>query len=101
MISVANGKRTGGGFYLAPNAQLDDGLFDINLIGKIHPINRLIYLPVIEKGKHTGLSFVQHFQTNTIDIVSAVPLHAHVDGEYFTGHHFAITCLPGRFIFLV
>ena len=34
-ISVANGNREGGGFYMAPEAKLDDGYFDICIVSAI------------------------------------------------------------------
>ncbi len=63
LISVANGKRYGGGFNVAPKASVSDGLLDLNVIGTIPPIKRLKYLPVIEKGEHLELPFVHYEQT--------------------------------------
>jgi diacylglycerol kinase (ATP) len=63
-------------------------------------VNRMRYLPLIEKGKHLGLAVVQHEQTESIMIDTAKPLHAHVDGEYFISDHFDVVCLPKRFAFL-
>jgi diacylglycerol kinase (ATP) len=100
MISVANGKRYGGGFYVAPNAILTDGLLDINIVGKVSPIKRMKYLPVIEKGEHLGLDFIKYRQTKKIIIQSSIKLHAHLDGEYFQTDYFDIEILPKRFSFI-
>ena len=100
LISVANGKRYGGGFHVAPNAILTDGLLDINIIGRISPIRRMKYLPVIEKGQHLDLDFVKYRQTEQIIIHSPSKLHAHIDGEYFQTDYFEIDILPKRFSFL-
>lgn len=100
MISVANGKRYGGGFHVAPNAILTDGLLDINIVGKISPIRRMKYLPVIEKGQHLSLDFITYRQTNKIIIQSSTGLHAHADGEYFQSDYFEIEVLPKRFSFI-
>jgi diacylglycerol kinase (ATP) len=100
MISVANGKRYGGGFYVAPNAILTDGLLDINIVGKVSPIKRMKYLPVIEKGEHLALDFIKYRQTNKIIIQSTIKLHAHLDGEYFQTDYFDIEILPKRFSFI-
>lgn len=103
MVSVSNGQRTGGGFYLSPKASLHDGQLDVNVVTKIHPIKRLLYLPVIEKGKHQHrkFSFLKHYQTKSIGFTAVAPVHAHVDGEYFMESTFDVMCLPGRFTFLV
>ena len=100
MISVANGRRYGGGFHVAPNAVLIDGLLDVNIIGRISPIRRMRYLPVIEKGEHLDLDFIQYKQADKITIRSSVPLHAHLDGEYLCSDVFEIEVLPKRFSFI-
>ncbi|MBA2746637.1 MAG: hypothetical protein H0U44_10460, partial [Flavisolibacter sp.] len=70
MISVANGRRYGGGFHVAPKASVNDGQLDINIIGRISPIRRMRYLPVIEKGEHLELPFVIYKQGALIKIQS-------------------------------
>lgn len=101
MISVANGRRYGGSFHVAPKAMLQDGLLDINVIGKIAPINRMKYLPVMEKGEHLDLPFVQYYQTDRILIESKTKMHAHVDGEYVCSNRYDIEVLPSKFVFYV
>ena len=100
MINVANARQYGGGFKVAPRASLTDGLLDVNIIGTISPLKRMRYLPVVEKGEHLDLPFVQYRQVSRINISSAVKLHAHVDGEYLFASNFEIAILPKRFSFL-
>lgn len=100
MISVANGKRYGGGFCVAPRAHVDDGLLDLALIGRISPLKRMRYLPVMERGQHLALPFVTYRQLASVVIETAVPVPAHADGEYFTAARFEIGLLPARFSFI-
>jgi YegS/Rv2252/BmrU family lipid kinase len=100
MINVANGKAYGGGFKVAPKAEIDDGLLDLNIVGEIAAYKRLYYIPIIEKGKHLNLNFIQYYQTNKVEIKATGLLHAHADGEYFSADQFIIECLPKRFSFL-
>ena len=100
MISIANAKRYGGGFHVAPRASITDGMLDISIIGSISPLQRIRYLPVIEKGAHLQLPFVQYRQEKRIIIESPVKLHAHLDGEYIISDRFEIDCLPKRFPFI-
>lgn len=100
MIDIANGKRFGGGFYVAPLAEPDDGLLDVNLVSKLSPWKRMGYLPVIEKGKHLSLSFVEHLRTKKITISSDQIMQAHIDGEYLEGREFVIEVLVGKWGFL-
>jgi YegS/Rv2252/BmrU family lipid kinase len=100
MVNVANGTTYGGGFRVAPKASIEDGKLDLNIVGKIHSLKRFYYIPIIEKGKHLGLSFIQYYQTGKVKISSSITLPAHMDGEYFESNEFFIECLPKRFSFL-
>ncbi|HEX2606846.1 MAG TPA: YegS/Rv2252/BmrU family lipid kinase [Flavisolibacter sp.] len=100
MISIANARRYGGGFHVAPRAQLTDGLLDANIVGRISPLKRIQYLPVIEKGQHLELPFITYRQCTAVRITSKMALHAHLDGEYLFDKEFDITVLPKRFTFL-
>ena len=101
MITIANGQRYGGGFKVAPAASVSDGLLELAVVGKIAPLKRIKYLPVIEKGEHLNLPFIKYLQTKKTTIKASVPLHAHLDGEYLFSDHFEIECLPKRFLFSV
>ena len=100
MISVANGKRYGGGFQVTPQSVVDDGMLDVNMVGKVHPLMRLRYLPMIEKGKHINLPFVTYVRTGMVIVKSLQELPAHLDGEYYSATEFNIECLPAHFSFL-
>lgn len=100
MISVANGTRYGGGFYVAPLAKPDDGLFDANLVSPLSVFKRLRYLPVIEKGKHLDLPVIDYFNTKKITITSDHPIQSHLDGEYLEANELVIEILPSHFNFI-
>lgn len=101
MLSIANGKRYGGGFCVAPKAVMDDGLLDLNIVGPISPLKRMRYLPVIEKGAHLELPFITYRQSNKVLIEAETSLPAHLDGEYLEAKTFEIRCLPKKFVFAV
>lgn len=101
MVSVANGRRYGGAFQVAPKASLNDGLLDLNIVGKIPALKRIKYLPIIERGDHLQLPFVRYEQTASVTISARNAVYAHLDGEFLEGSVFEIMCLPGRFQFLV
>lgn len=100
MISIANGTRYGGGFYVAPLAKPDDGLFDATLVKPLSVFKRLRYLPVIEKGKHLALPFIDYYNTQKITIKSNTPIQAHLDGEYVESNKLTIEILPAHFNFI-
>lgn len=100
MISIANGSRYGGGFHVAPAAIVDDGSLDVYAIGKLNSLQRVRWLPVIEKGNHEHLPFVNNFRTNKIVIEAEKIIHAHADGEYFSDDKFVIECVAKKFQFI-
>jgi YegS/Rv2252/BmrU family lipid kinase len=100
MISIANGTRYGGGFYVAPLAKPDDGLLDANLVKALSPLKRLRYLPVIEKGKHLELPFIDYYNTQKITVKSDQAMQSHLDGEYLEANEFIIEILPAHFNFI-
>src|SRR4030095_3910476 len=99
LISVMNGHRAGGGFHIAPSSAIDDGLLDVIMVEKLHPFQRLRWLPVIEKGKHLDLSFIKHFRTKKLIITSEHPMDTHLDGEYYSAKRLEIEILPGKYLF--
>ena len=100
MISVANARRYGGGFLVAPRSSLTDGLLDLNIIGKISPLKRIRFLPVIEKGEHLQFPFTRYSQAPAVKLTWDRQTHAHLDGEYIFASQFDIRILPGCFSFL-
>ena len=99
LVDVSNGSRAGGGFHVAPTAKADDGLFDVVIADPLNSLQRLRWLPVIEKGKHLGQSFIQHFHTKKIIIESDEPMQSHLDGEYYEALKFEIEMLEGKMLF--
>lgn len=94
LIAVCNGTSFGGGFKLAPDAEFDDGLFDVCLIKPIDIMARYMNLKKVEKGIHTALGFVKMFRTKEIIIESQEEVLAHLDGEFIGTGPFKIKILP-------
>jgi diacylglycerol kinase (ATP) len=100
VVDITNGRRAGGGFHIAPEAKADDGLFDIIIADVLSPLQRLRYLPVIEKGKHLQLFFIHHFRTKKIIIQSDSFIQYHIDGEYYEAEKLTIEILPSGLNFI-
>ncbi len=81
MVCVANGAREGGGFFSTPDAQPDDGAFDVCIVRDISKLAMLGLVPHFMDGSHTERDAVQMARTNHILITSSDNLVAHVDGE--------------------
>jgi diacylglycerol kinase (ATP) len=59
LVAVANGVSFGKGMRAAPNALLDDGLFDVVLVTEVGGIELLRRLPSVYLGRHLGLEQVR------------------------------------------
>jgi diacylglycerol kinase (ATP) len=84
-IVIANGAYTGGGMNLAPQAQLNDGYFDILLIHAQSIPQRLKNFPRIYFGKHINLSQFSYGRARKIKIDSSDNILLEADGELL-GH---------------
>lgn len=98
MISVANGPREGGGFHVAPQAQPDDGLFDLCVVREVSRLAMLGLIPHFMKGTHVGRAPITMARARQVTISSPDDLVAHIDGEILCTDAHQIECeiLPQR-----
>lgn len=101
MLSVANGSTYGGGFRVAPNADLQDGVLEFSWVKNISLLKRMRYLPVIEKGKHLDLPFIDYSKIENVKIKSKNLLQAHLDGEWFESKYFEVQILKSQYRLVV
>ena len=81
ILSICNGCRSGGRFYLTPCASVDDGRFDYLLAP---PASRLRLVWEIYKSLRRNRpqdSWIEQGEFSTMTVRSDIPLAAHVDGE--------------------
>jgi diacylglycerol kinase family enzyme len=84
MLSLGIGKREGG-FVLAPQAELADGLFEYLHAGKLSRWEVLRFLPrLASKGPPTDHPGVRIGRCRDIRLRSETPLTIHLDGEFFS-----------------
>jgi diacylglycerol kinase (ATP) len=81
LINTGIGQCSGGGFYLTPDAILDDGLFDVCIIDTINKLRIMKELPKALDGSHTKLKEVRMLRTEGLKITSDQGLPVHADGE--------------------
>ncbi|MDR0785054.1 MAG: diacylglycerol kinase family lipid kinase [Treponema sp.] len=98
LVSVVNGRRMGGSFFMGPNALLNDGLLDFCVIKHPHSRRRLVSI------------VLKYFEGRQIECEEATAgrgsrfflkaleggMAAHCDGETicFDGKELTITCVP-------
>jgi diacylglycerol kinase (ATP) len=83
LVMVVNSSRAGGGFFVAPDAKINDGQLDMVLCRKLPVLKRLKYLPIIQKGKHLHLPFVIHRLGKKFSILAEFKMAIQADGELF------------------
>ncbi len=96
-----NSSRAGGGFFIAPTAQINDGYLDMVLANKMPIWKRLWYLPIIKKGKHLHYPFITHQLGKEFTIESDKPLPIQLDGELFYANKLQIRNLNKQFLFRI
>jgi len=84
LVCVGNGRSSGGGFYLTPHAEFDDGLFDVCIIEAMPKIKIFKYLPKTLNGSHVRLPGVKVYRCKRIEISSYLEFPVHIDGEPLT-----------------
>lgn len=95
--SVANGRCQGGGFWLTPDASIDDGLLDLCLVDKMRLDEIIRHIPKVMEGSHTHLRQVTMGRARSISVTSAASIPVATDGEVIStdARSVRVEVLPG------
>jgi YegS/Rv2252/BmrU family lipid kinase len=93
-VAVANNSVYGGGMYIAPDAELDDGLFDVVSIGEVGKFRFLRGLSEVFKGTHVEREEVDVFRASRLDIDASRPFPVFADGDHLTDLPVSLRVLP-------
>jgi len=89
MISIMNGRRLGGGFIMAPDAEPDDGLFDLCIAHEVNRARIFSLIPHFLRGTQATQEPITTGQAARISITALEgSLPAQTDGE--------ILCIDGQ-----
>jgi YegS/Rv2252/BmrU family lipid kinase len=94
-VAVANNKAYGGGMFIAPDADLADGLFDIVMVGEYGKLRALGNLPKVFKGTHVESDEVKVFRAPFLELSASRPFAVYADGEHLTDLPASLRILPG------
>ena len=82
MVSIMNGIRLGGGFYMTPDSENNDGLFDVCVVTNPNRMRVLALMPHFMKGSQISQPEVDIVRTGKVGVFAiSGTLPAHVDGE--------------------
>lgn len=86
MVSVTNGRRMGGGFWVTPEAEMDDGLFDVMQAREMSRLQMVGIVPLFIKGTHIHREEITMDRARRVVLTTDGDLVAHVDGELICEH---------------
>lgn len=82
MVVLANGRYHAGGMFMAPDASMTDGEFDILVLRDVpKPVLLGSLLPRVYRGKHIGHPAVFHCRGRQVDVIADGVLPFEADGE--------------------
>jgi YegS/Rv2252/BmrU family lipid kinase len=93
-ISVANSRAFGGGMFIAPDAELDDGCFDVVAVGEVGKLRFVGNLPKVFKGTHVEEEEVTVFRARHLELTASKPFPVYADGEHLSDLPASLRVLP-------
>lgn len=95
IIAMTQGPTYGGGFFITPDADAADGLFDVCMIDPLSLGQALLRLPFVIVGKHTRMRVVHMSRHSSAIIECDSPIPAQIDGEVLLQSRYEVSMLPG------
>jgi diacylglycerol kinase (ATP) len=80
-VIVAIGRYFGGGMKICPEAEPDDGLFDVLLLGAGTTRDLVLTLPKVYRGTHLAHPKIELLRGETVEVDAAEPVPVQLDGE--------------------
>jgi YegS/Rv2252/BmrU family lipid kinase len=93
-VVACNGRYFGGGMEIGPNAQMDDGLLDLIILGDLTRPELLANLPTIYSGSHLKHPKVQAFRARKIEIETTEQIYVEAEGEWLGQAPATIEVIP-------
>jgi len=94
LVAVGNGPSYGGGMLVCPDAQLDDGMLDLTVLGPISKPEFIRVFPTVYKGTHVNHRAVTVRRARSVTLV-ADGVTAYADGERVAVLPVTIDAVPG------
>ena len=93
-VEICNSRYTGGSMLMAPEAQIDDGRFDVVVLSPLSRLSLIVTFPKIFKGTHVKNPAVRCIQAESASIRTQPQKKLLPDGEFFGTTPTEISILP-------
>ena len=80
-IAICSGQYYGGGMHIAPQAVVDDGLFDVVILKDLNRLELLANLPRVYNGTHLTHPKVQSLRGSQVSVTSEQRTYIQAEGE--------------------
>jgi diacylglycerol kinase (ATP) len=80
LVAIGNGPQYGGGKRMTPDAKMDDGIFDVTVVGPVSRLTLARLAPKLPKAGHIGHPAVSQYRACEITL-EAFDTVAYADGE--------------------
>lgn len=94
LVAVGNGPRYGGGMQIAPDAQYDDGLLDVVVVGRLSIVGLVRAFPKLYTGELVHHPAVTVRRARKVRL-STPGITAYADGERFGALPLTVEVVPG------
>jgi len=85
LLTICNGQREGGGFMIAPEAKIDDGILHYAMIKKVSRPMMFRLVPEVMNGTHGRFKQVTMGSCKKMSVSADRPMYIHADGEIYSG----------------
>jgi len=99
-VEIANSTFTGTTFYIAPEAEIDDGYLDVIILNKISRLKILRLFTSIYDGTHINYDEVEYIKAKNIKVTETNPGKLIPDGEIMGSTPITVECLQQDVEFL-
>ena len=91
--AIGNGRSYGGGMYVCPQAQLNDGLFDVMILEPVSKVEFLKVFPKVYSGSHISHPKVKMMRSSKVKLTAKAIAYA--DGERIGPAPISAECIRG------
>ncbi len=93
-VAAANSKAYGGGMFVAPDAELDDGLLDLVIVGAMSRRRFVGSLPKVFRGTHVDEPEVEVVRTRRVEIRADRVFDVYADGDPIGATPVTVSSVP-------